>query len=364
VAAFQPFLPGRFSTSGDKHVELRGETQAGYKVETRKAFVASAELTLSNRGLGTELRLNCAEAVIEGTGEVHSLRYGLTNLCLDGNEGYREELPDGGLQMGRQSRFNLDGCEILVRSVPDSKEILEEVKATRGVGITAEATVATGLEWERVDELIHQLCSLLSLGLGRGIAWVYREALDSSGGVVAALHGDAITKPWSGHELVPSGCIETLVGATYPHFRAGYERWGLRNAILGYNDALLEGDYLEFRALKMAVVMEYLMSRYRPGRRLFRETAEGMCAALGVPLGTSELELLREIRNSLVHEATFLKTPAAPSVYEQYLLLATAIGAVLLAVIRYDGDWYDWRGASDGNGPRRVVFRLATGGSA
>jgi hypothetical protein len=347
-----------------KRIELRGETQTGYRVQARRALVGSAQLISSNRGRSTELRLSCAEATVERLGEIRSLRYGLTNLALHGNENYREELPNGGIYSGRQSRFDLDGFEVVIRSMLDSKEILDEVKATRGVSITAEATVVTGLERERVDELMHQLCSLLSLGLGRGITWVYREALDASGCVAAALHGDAITKPWSSHEIVPSDRIEAFVSAAFPHFRAAYERWGLRNAILGYNDALLEGDYLEFRALKMAIVMEYLMRRYRPGRSSFRETAKGMCAALGVPLGKDELELLREIRNSLVHEAMFLKTTAAPSVYEQYLLLATAVGVVLLAVVRYEGEWYDWRGASDGNGPRRAVFPLVTGAGA
>ena len=344
-----------------KSVELRGQTD-GQKVATRGAFVSAAQPISAGGEWVTELKLTCGQAKIGEPEGARTLRYGLTNLQLEGNEGYREDFADGRFRLRRQSRFSIGGCEVIIRSTPGSEELLEEVQATRGIGVSAEARVIARLEErEHMDELMDRLCLLLSLGLGRGIVWVYRESMDVDGHVVEALHRSATTKPWSNQALVPTAGIEDFVAATYPAFLAAYERWGLRNAIRAYNDALLEGDYLEFRALKMVVVMEYLKRRYCEGRgkMSFREAVAEMCSLVRVPLSEEELELLRDARNRLVHEATFLKESAAPSVHEQYLFLATVVGGILLAIVGYEGDWYDWRGASDGNGPRLTPFRLA-----
>jgi hypothetical protein len=66
--------------------------------------------------------------------------------------------------------------------------------------------------------------------------------------------------------------------------------------------------------------------------------------------------VLVKVRNSLVHEATFWKGKGAPSQFEQYVFLVTVIGRVLLATLRYQGEYFDWCGASDGNGPRKAIL--------
>ncbi len=355
-----------------KAVELLGETVAGEKVTTQGARVWAEQPMLDERGWATDLKLSCGKATVGEPEGAASLRYGLTNLKLEGNESYREDLPGGGFRGSRQSRFSLDGYEVVIRSTPQSKELLSEVMETRGIAVTAEAVVTADLgQRKEIDGLMDRLCSLLSLGLGRGIVWVYRKAVDAEGHVVESHHLSAVTKTWSEQGLVPNECIEAFVGASYPGFVAAYEPWGLKNAIRAYNDALLEGDYLEFRALKLVVVMEYLVKRYREqhrgqppaGRRTltrdrrgkFARSVAGICASLGLPMSDAELDLVREARNRLVHEAAFLKEESAPSVYEQWLFLVTLIGRILLAIVGYRGDWYDWRGASDGNGPRRTA---------
>jgi hypothetical protein len=353
-------------------VELLGEAAASQKVVVQRGRVWSQQPIEREGDWVNELKISCAKATVGESLGAQSLRYGLTNLSLEGNESYREDLPGGGFRGGRQSRFRLDGYEVVIRSLPASKKLLDEIEATRGIGVTAEAVVVADLEQcQEVDELMDRLCLLLSLGLGRGVVWVYRKALHREGHVVEIHHRSAVTKAWSAQGLVPNECIEAFVAATYPRFVAAYEPWGLKNAIRAYNDALLEGDYLEFRALKLAVVMEYLVRRYReqhrdqpPGARRtptrdrrgkFARSVAGICSLLGLPMSDADLDLVTKARNRLVHEATFLKEESAPSVEEQWLFLLTLIGRILLAIVGYRGDWYDWRGASDGNGPRRTV---------
>jgi len=346
-----------------KSTDLRGETETGEEVSVRGAFVRSAQPMPDDGGWVTNLKLTCRRATVVGRPEGPTdLRYGLTNLQLDGNDGYREDFPDGRFRLGQQSRFGLEGFEVTIRSLPGVEELLEEVEELRGIGVTAEATVVAGLgQRDSADDLMDKLCLLLSLSLGRGVVWVYRKAVNVDQHVVEAFHLNAKTKPWSNHQLVPTERIEAFVAATYPTLLAEYERWGLRDAIRAYIDALVESDYLEFRALKLVVVVEYLRKRYCEGRgeTWFRKGVARMCSALCVPMSEEDLDLLKKARNKLVHEATFLKEEASPSVHEQYLFLVAVVGRALLGTLGYEGDWYDWRGASNGNGPRRAAFRLA-----
>jgi hypothetical protein len=328
-----------------KTADLRGETETGLTVVAPGAYVRRTQPIEGDEGWEAELKLTCGEATVGEAGPRAALRYGLTNLDLDG-----------------AARFVVEGHEVTIRCVPGFEEILQEIQELRGIGVTAEATVMVGLEQgNRADELMEKVCLLLSLCSGRGVVWVYRQALDAEGHVLEAVHIDARTKAWSNQELVPAECIEAFVAATYPTLVANYERWGLRNAIRSYIDALLESDYLEFRALKLVVIMEYLRERHceGQGRTSFRRDVARMCSALRVPMSEEELALLKDARNKLVHEATFLREKASPSVHEQYLFLMAVEGRTLLATVGYEGEWYDWRGASDGNGPRRTACRLA-----
>jgi hypothetical protein len=389
--------------------DLRGETETGQKVMVRKGLVTRTHRRLEDGGLSASLKLTCTDATV-GTLErgAVSFRYGLANLRLDGNEGYREERP-GGFRMDRQSRFNLGGVEVVIRCLPDSGITLDEIQATRGIGVTATATVAAGPGTsDEVDELMHRLCLLLSLGLGRGIAWVYRETLDDAGHVMEILHGSAITKPWSVQELVPTANIEDFVSSSYARFQAAYEPWGLRNAILAFTDAKVEADFLELRALKMVVVMEFLRGSYlrkngreflipetefksrlkalqertRPvleelfpgyvsepvvggdpvpviegllrnvqglNRPSFGRAFAGMCLELGVHIPSKERRRFIDIRDSLVHRMAFLVSGDSNSQYAQYAFVSTVIGKILLAILGWQGEYRDWV-----NGPNTV----------
>ncbi len=310
-----------------KQVSLRGTSANGEKVATPRGFVGGARPILDEGEWVTRLDLTCNQVTIGSPERATSLRYGLTNLDLRGNEGYREDYPDGGFYLGRQSHFEIDGFDVVIRPFRNSQELLDEIKATRSIGVTAEATVVAGLDQRpEVDELIHRLSLLLGLGLGRGIAWTYREALDENGRVVEALHADAITKPWNSSELVPTAGMERFVAASYSTFRAAYERWGLRNAILAYTDAKLETDFLESRALKTVVVMEFLRESYLRNVGSEFLIAEGEFNARLGELRTRMLPILQELFQPKQRDG---EPSAEKQSAEEQEVLRAAIEAVL-----------------------------------
>lgn len=338
---------------------LTGRVDSGLDILVSGCFVRSHETKIDGESCRTVVALRPREYEVRSdSGSPAAFRYGLTNVRLIGNEPYK--LPGGG--GGRQARLALDGFDVVIRDLKGSRELANEAKATRGIAVTAHAFAsATAEARERLEGVLHRVCLLLTLALGHRVEWVYREALDERGSVLSVKGRNAITKPWCGLQLVPDEEVCRFVETTYPGLVSAFEAWGLEKAILAYNDAKLEGDYLEFRSLKMAVVMEFLKGRYLAGRKgvSFRRAAAGMCNSLGVPLSEAELGLLVHVRNSLVHEATFWNGKGAPSQFEQYTFLMSVIGSVLLATLRYRGEYFDWRGASDGKGPRRAVLELA-----
>lgn len=339
---------------------LVGHVDAGDDAFVERCFVRSCEPKTKD-GLRTVVRMRAGSYEVRNEGETPSAsRYGLTNVQSIGNDAYRP--PGGGGQ--RQARFNLDGVDVVIRPVKDSRELCNEAQATRGVAVTAHALISAAAEdRERVEEVLGRLCLLLTLAQGHRVEWIYCEDLDDKGSLLSVRGRDAVTKPWGGLHLVSDEATCRFVETAYPHFASASEPWGLEKAILSYNDAKLEGDYLEFRALKMAVVLEYLKGRYLAAQRLpkappFRKAVAGLFSSLSVPLSEDELAVLVRIRNSLVHEATFWSGKGAPREREQYLILTTVIGRVLLAILRYQGEYYDWRGASDGQGPRKATLSV------
>jgi hypothetical protein len=86
-----------------------------------------------------------------------------------------------------------------IRPLQDYKENVEIIRATRGIGVTAIASVSASnalLDVSKVINLMNDLCLLLTLARGCGVQWLYRESV-SKGEVVERYHWAPITLPYS-----------------------------------------------------------------------------------------------------------------------------------------------------------------------
>jgi hypothetical protein len=368
-------------------VALHGVTGAVQSVSVGHGVVTEEEARWNSGPGAMTLRLSCRTVTVRsGEGRGVFLRYGLTNL-------------DYRLQM----QLTIDGYVIDIQPIEDARNIVSAIRAKKGIAVTAEATVVASLDQaEAVDQVIVRLCLLLSLAQGHGLAWVHREILDGEGRVIEALHGDAVTKPWGGQELVPREATQNFLVATYPRFREANERVDLIRAIRAFTDAKVETPYLEARALQIVIVMEHLRSRYAritqrefiltksqfnrgrkklktrmhevfesasaeqidellgsvPGlnRRTFRNILMPLCEELGIPLSKEEQDRFIDTRDALVHTLTFL--PHLDP-WKEYSFLATTVGKVLLATLGWQGEYRDW--SKDPNTPERLDLTTARG---
>ena len=375
--------------------QLMGTTTAGQQVESWRAHIVSHTLSMGPLSPTTKLRLmaGCFDVVTPNQPWT-TLRYGLTNFRnILGNDVHHYTTPAGHPGWRRRIRLRLGEFDVVVEHHPDTEAVLEELKITRGIAVTAEAILtATPDQVAAADEVMRRLCHLLTLGQGETVSWIYRDSVDADGQIVATFCSNAITKPYAAsHTLIDDNDLCAFVQATFGAWEDAEARWEIRNAILAYTDAKIEIDYLESRALKMAVVIEHLKRVYLErtkreftiptdvfmakvadlrsrvmavlkelyagqsgealsnvlaglrglNRTSFKSALKGVAAELRLAPDKKSLDRLVLIRNQIVHTMQFSKDVEVEPI-GQYSVLMEFAGRALLAALRYDGRYYDW----------------------
>ena len=406
----------------DKAVTLTGVEENNRKLTLKVLTKRNSKLESRSNLTETFFRITFIgqELTVESDGYKQSdegeFRFPLTNFAFLGTEPIPVEKVNStnrGLHLSLEiSPFNID-----IRPAHDYRASINEIRATRRTDITCYAiidNVPFAQETEVID-VIDDLCLLLTLARGCRIEWPFFDATLPNGEAVKSYHRDAIIKPYSPLPLIarlPPEDIKHFIESSYPVLKEKKDKWGLKKAINTYTDAKLETDFLEFRALKMVIVMEYLKSRFleyvsEPAKvfilepklfeqektRLVKECrlavqkvfpnietsqaqmmadhAQGfnyytfskslseMCITLGVQENSRTRRRFTRIRNELVHRLSFLDDlEQERSYWKQYAYLMAFVGKLLLAILEYDGHYYDWTDPSGYEGDTKMRVKL------
>jgi hypothetical protein len=342
----------------------------------------------------------------------------LTNLTLLGTEAYALHNSDGSTFEGLQTSWVLDDFSISIRRTRDYEDIVRSLKSTHGVDVTCEAIVsASSVQQEdAVLQAVDNLCVLLTLARGCRVEWLSYSIVAPNGEVLKSYHrGDAITKPFGTLELIshdpPEDTLQ-FISKTYTMLSAQGKLWQFRAAVNLYTDAKSDQDFFELRGLKMVIIMEHLKGCYlrQHGKThilkpkifdgvkgslvnvvrwtlsaLFPEAGEDqldmmanhaqafnwypfrraisdLCASTGLDFNSSDRGRFVNIRNELVHRVEY--NPRHGDSWAQYCFLMTFVGKVLLAILDYDGYYYDWTTYADAQtkSDMRVKLELGPGG--
>lgn len=339
------------------------------------------------------------EAIIDGqileikpliSQEIVCLKFPLTNLILDG-----------------QFDIKLGGYEISCKPIDNYTDAVVLLKASRGVMVTSELTVQANSveEKDEITEIVNNICMLLTIARGCRISWLYYDLIRPDGSIYESFHLSAITKQFTSLTLIPgtsAGDTKKFIENTYDTLINLEDFWGLRNAINAYTDAKVEEDFLEARALKLVILMEHLKSQYLMKKDkeyilyppstfdsstdilinivknilLFKFPAEDksklemmanhvrglnwfpfgralseICKCIGMPTNSKERRRFVEIRNELVHRFKFHPSYGTP--WDQFAFLLTFLGEILLSILKYDGEFYDWTKLGHGEAKMR-----------
>ena len=354
----------------------------------------------------TTFRLSASSWDVGDASGGERLVYGLTNLPeFPGNSSRSFENEAGYEGWERCTRLTLGEVVAAIEHRDDAKFLLKELSITRGIAVTAEAVVHRSTsDISACDAAITRMCHLLTLALGTTVSWIYRTAVASNGRVMGTHRVAAVTKPYHGGiPLIADEDICAFVQSAYLEWDRAELNWRIRDSILAYTDAKIQVDYLESRSLKMAVLLEHLKGLFleRSGREFklpdtafkavlpmlkertlatlqdllpdqpddvlsqlasgleglhrtsFRAALRGAAAELRVPISSGELNQVVAVRNRLIHAMRF-SDESGLKPHEQYFLLATVAGKLMLASLGYEGRFYDWT-KSNGGEPATLI---------
>jgi hypothetical protein len=267
---------------------------------------------------------------------------------------------------------------------------MESIKARKGIDVSCEAIIRTDSihEIDSYINAIDTLCRLLSIARGTKVNWIYYDGYDGNLDKVLSYHRNSITRQYTSSSLIdPDNPQETasFLEQVYGSYQTNKELFSLDKAIEAYLDAKAEGVYLETRALQAVIVLEFLKSKYATkkdielilktcqfkkirqsigqtlnelskemslsentlkeivfkigelNRRRFRAILVTMFEELEINLTQDELSRLINIRNSLVHNASFF----TKEYWKEYTFLISIIDRTFLKILNYQGPYLD-----------------------
>ena len=326
------------------------------------------------------------------------LIFGLTNLDLDGEK--------------HKLKFELQNdirecIEIELVPINDYTLIVSQLEALNGVNVTYQAIIEIGSKEDPIisERLVEDLCYLLSIAQGTKIQWIYIDRYGVDNCVISRQHLNRSTKRYNSSKLIPLTDIEKFIKCTHPVYKEKRIALKLDKGLIdAYLDAQSQEDYLETRAVKLAVTIEMLKAtllelpefelneyiidndyfKYQIApilcdklqeiqikeatfptylknkdvkldclnsincinRVSFRRILKSVCKFV-CPMLKRDINKFVESRNSLIHNARFNCQMLNPKCdnsekIDEYFFLINFINILILRLLGYNGDYYDY----------------------
>jgi hypothetical protein len=384
--------------SKDLQIEsLNGHIDGGLRFKTQGRLFLS-RVTTRATGYRT-ITLIGQEVVFKAKTVVNSnslFKFSLVNFEFLGNEPAVRHLKRGSQTVEEHYlslKLVLPWGEVSIHPVSNSTQILNRIKAQKGIAVTSEALVSMLPRSNFPDTVakLDELCRLLSLSRGTKINWVNAESFDSSGNLTPAVLKNSITWPFSSLTLIDyrnPHDTPTFIEKIYSAYLKHRDSYNLDIAIEQYLDAKRETAYLETRGLAAAALIDSLQQLYfsekengfieiikdkdfaqqkhivRNGmkklmkstfpnieaeelqevlekipelnRRSFLNLLKKWTSDLGLEIPAPELSAIKDTRNSLAHKMRF-KSNEQTEKKREYFRLMNLIDQVFLKLLDYKG---------------------------
>ncbi len=169
------------------------------------------------------------------------IEYGLTNLIIQ-----------------KEYIITIDNTNISFSPLFDFRQSKEKLKDKQWYGATCIAYLEC--ECDDKDKMFEDICSILSLGMGSKVNWIYKKIED-----LVIDTSNRVYKPYSSFNLIQiyeNNQIIPFLGNVYDSFIKYKDTYNLKNVISIIIDSKLETDFLEDRAIKVTVAYELLKDGY------------------------------------------------------------------------------------------------------
>ena len=155
--------------------------------------------------------------------------------------------------------------ELIIKKNDNYGDALNFLRCSKGIRVTCNVKVKIDnkTEMKDLEEIICDLCDVMSIALGTRVQWIYYFACNLEGKIVSWNHLPKITKPCYFTEIIYHRDLKNFLESSYEALaeKSNLLRYGEEAAkplINAYLDAKAENDYLEGRGIKLAVVTEML----------------------------------------------------------------------------------------------------------
>jgi hypothetical protein len=194
------------------------------------------------------------DATSDATAEPGVVRFGITNFAFWSLGGAAQNLSLGDLHVS-------------IEKVEGHDEAVARMKDLHNVEVTAEVTISCrpGLEDAAYEDIADDLCHLLSLARGTRVQWICSRKNSASGELLARSHYDRFTARYTWAPVFrgsdPDSGVATrrFIETAYPKLVAMKKSHGpVKGLLAAYIEARAESDFIDRRAVKLAVVVEML----------------------------------------------------------------------------------------------------------
>lgn len=262
-------------TRGDG--QLKGRTAEGSDIVIEGAALTHLQESVEQDEPGSvKMLLSCNEIHLSAPGATCitpvRVTYGLTNLEFLGDE--RTHFPSGGWALDT-FRVQVASREIAVKQTEGYRESVRQMKSTRGVVVTAEATVqlqngeADVPDLRYCDDMMDVVCTLLSLAKGNRIAWIYAMLWDKDGKLISKEWPGNVEAPWRVGGALIGGTratqLKEFVAHSYEPYLEARDRFNLPVAV-GYYLASKSETEMFTKFLLASTAMETLVSNFAEKR--------------------------------------------------------------------------------------------------
>lgn len=305
------------------------------------------------------------------------------------------------LRLIRNMEWHFEGHAIRLEHVNSYQHEIAYLKASKQIGVTCRIRVTRTdnqpLDLETVERMMDDLALLLSLARGTTVQWISSEWKQENQTAINSYHRNMKLSQYGNLEIIcakPPMDLYEFVQSSYPKFREVNQQLGLPKAIRQLvSGGLEENGYIELRALSLTTLLDFLRSRFADAsndggyfihpdtfterkaelkkrirsvltdlfpdtgkaiinemslhslgfyRKSFRASLQEMLEHLRLEIAGEELTRFVEIRNHLVHEGSFLPPDTHGPSWEQFTACLSVVSRVLLAILKYEGYYYDW----------------------
>jgi hypothetical protein len=196
----------------------------------------------------------------------YTVHFGITNFKFCGTTPEKLSSQYSHLIIPLNLKYKEKENELIIRPICNYKKKIEILSTLKGIDVTCEAIIEITKEEDihKLEEVVEDLCYLLSIARGSKINWIYCDKYDNNGGYVERTHHSRITKSFVPLHIIDSGIngreeTKEFIEKSYPVYMEKRDSYKLKDRTIdAYLDAKSETDYLQMRGIKLAVTMEIL----------------------------------------------------------------------------------------------------------